>query len=192
MSPPNLDAADWEFRYAPYDTLTYETALQYLEQTDIVLDIGAGDLRFARQAAARVRLVIAIEQNAELLQRALAQASLPENVRVICADARSYDFPAGITAGVLLMRHCTHFRLYLEKLRQSGARRLITNARWRMNVEQIDLEIVPLNYGMLSIGFYACRCGAVGFKSGPVEQLTQSMLDTCQEVDGCPCCASSV
>jgi SAM-dependent methyltransferase len=122
VSPPNLDA-DWEFRYAPYDALTYETALQYLEQTDIVLDIGAGDLRFARQAAARVRCVIAIEQNAGLLQRALAQAPLPENVHVICADARSYDFPPGITAGVLLMRHCTHFRLYLEKLRQSGARR---------------------------------------------------------------------
>ncbi len=71
VSPPNLDA-DWEFRYAPYDALTYETALRHLEQTDIVLDIGAGDLRFARQAAARVRCVIAIEQNAGLLQRALA------------------------------------------------------------------------------------------------------------------------
>lgn len=191
MSPPNLDA-DWEFRYAPYDALTYETALQYLEQTDIVLDIGAGDLRFARLAATRVQRVIAIEQNAELLERALAHLPLPENIDVICADARSYHFPAGITAGVLLMRHCTHFRLYLEKLRQSGARRLITNARWRMNVEQIDLKIVPLNYGMFSMGFYACRCGAVGFKSGPVEQLTPAMLDTCQEVEGCPRCASSV
>src|SRR3990172_2227545 len=59
--------AEWEAAWAPYDETTYRAALELIRPDDVVLDIGAGDLRFARRAAARARTVIAVEQRAELL-----------------------------------------------------------------------------------------------------------------------------
>ncbi len=81
---------------------------------------------------------------------------LPANLIPICADARVLDFPSGITAGVLLMRHCTNFRLYAEKLQKAGAARLITNARWRMDVESMNLlaqrkPIAGCGHGMVRL-----------------------------------------
>lgn len=60
--------SDWEALWAPYDEATYLAALGFLRPSDVVLDIGAGDLRFARRAARLVRTVIAVEQNAETLR----------------------------------------------------------------------------------------------------------------------------
>ena len=40
---------------------------------------------------------------------------LPANLIPIRADARALDFPSDITAGVLMMRHCTCFGLYARK-----------------------------------------------------------------------------
>ena len=93
--------------------------LDQLSVNDVVLDIGAGDLRLARQMERMVKKVYAVEVNAGLLEDV---GVLPVNLIVICADARTLDFPADITTGVLLMRHCTCFRLYADKLRKAGAR----------------------------------------------------------------------
>jgi hypothetical protein len=179
-----LDAV-WETLYAPYDQQTYRTVLGHLRADDVVLDIGAGDLRLTRQMARIVKKVYAVEIYAALLDRA---DPLPANVVSMCADARMLDFPSDITTGVLLMRHCTCFRLYAEKLRKAGASRLITNARWRMDVEVLNLQAKPKTFAETGMGWYACLCGRTGFKEGPVEEWTPEMDKIVQEVSGCPQC----
>lgn len=178
------DDAAWEAMWAPYDEDTYAPALACIPNGAAVLDIGAGDLRLARRAAERARLVFAIEQHAELI----AGEPLPPNLIVICGDARALPFPAGIDTAVLLMRHCRHFAHYRQKLEAVGCRRLITNARWGMGVECIDLTDPALAYDELSIGWYACRCGSTGFRPGPPEQLSACLAETIHEVDNCPEC----
>ncbi len=184
-----LAAADWEQLWAPYDPATYAAVLGQIDPQDHVLEIGAGDLRLACQMARRARRVIAIENNPEILERGKRQfAPLPGNLDILCADARSLDFPNTITLGVLLMRHCTHFSLYAERLRQAGCRRLITNARWRMNIETVRLDQPPVQYNSTPMGWYACRCGAVGFKPGPPEEWTAERDPIIHEVCACPEC----
>jgi len=184
-----LSAAAWEAMYAPYDQLTYQSVLELLKPEDVVLDIGAGDLRLSRQAAWMVEKVYAVEINAQVLDQAYALPEpLPDNLIPICADARALDFPTDITVGVLLMRHCTHFRLYSEKLLMAGAQRLITNARWRMSAEEVDLQAARTSFKENDMGWYACLCGATGFKLGPAEQWSIEMDKLIHEVTDCPGC----
>lgn len=178
------DDAVWEAMWAPYDDETYARALALVPPGANVLDIGAGDLRLARRLAGRARAVYAIEVHPELM----AGLSLPRNVTAICGDARTLPFPAGIDTAVLLMRHCRHFALYREKLEAAGCARLITNARWGMGVESIDLTRPPRPYDELTLGWYACRCGATGFVPGLAEQLTSELAEIIFEVDKCPEC----
>lgn len=175
--------ATWEARWAPYDDDTYRRALAFVPPGAVVLDIGAGDLRFARQLAGRARLVYAVERRPELLS-----GGAPANVRVVCADARDWPFPPALDAAVLLMRHCAHFALYRRKLEAVGCRLLITNARWRMGVERIDLGAPARPYVDAPPGWYACRCGATGFRVAPVEALTAAVLTEVCEVESCPEC----
>lgn len=86
------------------------------------------------------------------------------------------------------MRHCTHFSLYAEKLRQAGCSRLITNARWHMSVEVVDLNASRLAYKDVPLGWYACQCGAVGFKEGPAEAWTADRDAVTYEISACPQC----
>jgi hypothetical protein len=181
------DAA-WEAMHAPYDPRTYQAVLDRLEPEDVVLDIGAGDLRLARQIAGIVRKVYAVEINVAVLRQA---DELPANLTSICGDARAMEFPCDVTTGVLLMRHCTFFRLYAEKLRSAGAARLITNARWRMGVEVVDLRVERGPLAAAGMGWYACECGAVGFQPGPAELWTVDMDRMVHEVCGCPQCMST-
>ena len=171
--------------WAPDDDSTYGPALAALGADDVVLDIGAGDLRFARRAAERARRVIAIERQAEVV----GAGPWPGNLDVVIADALEWPFPAGITVGVLLMRHCTHYRVYADRLRQAGATRLITNARWGMGVEVVDLVGPRVSYATVQAGWYACDCGAVGFAPGPTEVITPDSLEVVAPVASCPRCA---
>lgn len=180
---PKLNSLDWETAWAAYDESTYSAALDYIQPDDVVLDIGAGDLRFARRAADRARSVIAIERHAELL----LGKGVPDNVEVIYGDALSVPFPPGITAGVLLMRHCRHFAEFVARLRDVGCQRLITNARWGMGVECMPLSPQP-DFSAIEPGWYACRCGGVGFKQGPPEQITSSVLAQVANTETCPNC----
>lgn len=185
--------ANWETIWAPYDEPTYGWVLEQISSEDVVLDIGAGDLRLARRMAGKCRKVYAVEIQQNLLKKATLAAgggNLP-NLLVLRADARQMRFPADVTVGVLLMRHCTHFRLYAQKLREAGAQRLITNARWRMGIEVIHLHAERIPFHAFSLGWYACWCGAVGFKPGEVERMTPDLLDAINEVDHCPQCMGS-
>ena len=181
-------ADDWERIWAPYDRSTYDSVLEIITRRDVVLEIGAGDLRLCMQMAQIAELVYAIEIQGALLPVLDQRVTLPENLHIILGDARHVEFPQGVTTGVLLMRHCTQFALYFEKLIAVGAHRLITNARWGIGVEVVDLTAKRLKYGDLAIGWYACDCGAAGFKEGPVELLTGSVLECQNEVFGCPAC----
>ena len=186
-----LSGADWEAMFAPYDAPTYQAVLDLLRPEDIVLDIGAGDLQFSRQMARIAKTVYAIEINDSILGQGLSWSDpLPDHMIAIHADARTVDFPTGITVGVLLMRHCTQFRLYAEKLRRAGAERLITNARWHMSIEEVNLQTVRAAFNDIVMGWYACVCGATGFKIGTVraEDWLAEMDQVIHEVTDCPQC----
>ena len=177
------DASVWESRWAPYDEAVYGRVLEWVPDGAAVLDIGAGDLRLARRLARRARGVYAIEQHAGLI----AGPPLPDNLIVTIGDARALPFPP-VDVAVLLMRHCRHFALYRRKLEAVGCARLITNARWGLDVEWIDLTARPRPYAGLALGWYACRCGATGFRPGQPEELTPELAETIFEVDDCPEC----
>lgn len=177
----------WEAAWAPYDEATYQAVLAAIGPEDVVLDIGAGDLRLARRMAAVARRVIAWERRPEIL--ALAPKPLPANLEMICTDARLEPIPAGVTVAVLLMRHCRHYRHYVARLRAAGCQRLITNARWHLDVEVIDLS-PAMPWTALTMGWYACRrCGAVGFAETDPTRITAETLAVVQDVEGCPGCA---
>ena len=185
----NLSDAAWEAMYAPYDQPTYQAVLELLSPEDVVLDIGAGDLRLSRQMALIAHKVYAVEINGFVLGNGLASRDpLPANLIPIRADARSFYFPTDTTVGVLLMRHCTHFCLYFEKLRTTGAERLITNARWHMSVEAIKLQAERKSFREAGMGWYACFCGAIGFNEGPAEQWSTELDRVIHEVADCPQC----
>jgi hypothetical protein len=181
---------DWESLWAPYDPPTYQAVIDNLHPSDIVLEIGAGDLRLARQMALVCKKVYAIEIKPDLIQAGahFSFQTLPPNLIPIQGDARDLPFPGGLTTGVLLMRHCTHFHLYVNKLKAAGCRRLITNARWRMGVETIHLENSRQPYNKVPMGWYACWCGSTGFITGDAGQLTPDVAATIHEVADCPQC----
>lgn len=184
-----LPESSWEAMFAPYDLSTYQAVLDTLRSEDVILDIGAGDLRLAQQMARIVQKVYAVEIDPELLDRATAwRGPLPASLIPICADARLLDFPSDVTAGVLLMRHCTCFRLYVEKLQNTGAARLVTNARWRMAVEVVDLQVRRTSFADARMGWFACLCGGTGFKEGPAELWSVEMDNETHEVSSCPKC----
>jgi SAM-dependent methyltransferase len=182
--------AGWESMWSPYDESTYQSVLSHIQSEDVVLDIGAGDLRLTRRVAAIARKVYAVEKQKELIKRAKAdsQGHIQENLFIIEADARDLDFPPDVTTAILLMRHCRHFALYVSKLRVNGCRRIITNARWRFGPEVIDLQAKRLPYADLPLGWYACICGTASFKAGPIELLTPEIDATIYEVENCPAC----
>ena len=188
MAAVSLAPASWESLWAPYDQATYDFVLDRLEPGEVILDIGAGDLRLARQMAPRVSQVYAIEINPDLNRT--NRVDLPANLTLIEGDALKLDFPPGITGGVLLMRHCTHFQEYAEKLRRTGARRLFTNARWGMGVECVDLGTFRPSFEQIPFGWYACWCGKTGFKNGPVAQFTFANLELDHQVSDCPACST--
>ncbi len=188
--PPGAGDLAWERSWAPYDPPTYRAVLDLIRPEDVVLEIGAGDLRLAKLIARAARRVYAIEMQPALLEQAASpgQAPLPGGLQVICADALAFPFPPGITTAVLLMRHCTHFRFYAEKLRAAGCERLITNARWKMGVEQVHLSAPRLAYRDVKMGWYACWCGSASFKPGQPDEFTEELDRITHEVSDCPVC----
>jgi hypothetical protein len=93
-----------------------------------------------------------------------------------------------VNVAVLLMRHCTNFRLYAEKLAAAGCRWLLTNARWGLGLEKVDLLAERVPFTAVSLGWFACQCGNTGFIPGPPEKLTAEVERTIQEVYDCPEC----
>lgn len=180
--------ADWSSRWAPYSDDTYRDALAALRPGQTILDIGAGDLRFGRRAAAAGCRVFAVENQMSVVQRGLERGPLPESLSVVIADARDWPFPPGLDAAVLLMRHCTDYALYTRKLRAVGCPLLITNARWRLGVEAVPLASGE-PYRADRPGWFACvRCGHTGFTPGDPALITPEVAEQVRNVEGCPAC----
>jgi len=182
---------DWEAAFAPYDEETYRAVLAQISSHDVVLDIGAGDLRLTKRVAASARRVYAIERDPAVLARS-DRGSWPANLIVICADAVTTSFPTDVTTAILLMRHCTreHFAAYLQRLSAlRRCQRLITNARWKMDVEVIDLRSGG-EYDPDRTGWYACRCGSIGFTPGDPAVITPQVLAAVIAVVSCPQCGT--
>jgi len=135
------DLTDWEGWWSPYTEDDYRYVLDRVGPDDVVLDIGAGDLRLAVRLAEKVRRVYAVEVNPVVLGPALAAIghAMPRNLVVICANVLDIAFPQDITAAVLLMRHCQHFDELVARLLTTGCQRLFTNVVSRLAVEDIDL-----------------------------------------------------
>lgn len=190
MVKPILANDVWETMWSPYDEPTYNQVLSFIAPEDVVLEIGAGDLRLAHRIAKKCQRVYAIElqHNVLKLGNDYNKPTYLENIYVICADAIQVPFPEDVSTGVLLMRHCNHFRLYAEKLKGIGARRLITNARWGLGIEIVYLQQPRKKFNKVPIGEYACWCGATGFVSGPVDMLTPNDVGQVHEVIDCPKC----
>lgn len=179
---------DWEGWFSPYDDEGYDQVLDNIEESDVVLEIGAGDLRLALQLAGRARQVYAVEVNPRVVGPALEAIGwdLPRNLVVICANALDNPFPGDVTVAVLLMRHCQHFGEYVAKLRAIGCERLITNARWKAGVEVIELAAQGEDFSQVGGGWYACKCGAVGFV--PHDSDSGEEPSPVHEVEPCPHC----
>jgi len=177
--------SDWEGWFSPYDDDTYAPVLHKVKKRDIVLDLGAGDLRLALRLAERARRVYAVEINPVVLGTALHEIGfdLPCNLHVVCANALDVAIPPGVTVAVLLMRHCQHFGEYFNRLQAAGCQRLITNARWKSGVEVVDLTCPRLPFEQVQEGWYACQCGAVGYV-GQGERSESPAI----EVSDCPAC----
>ena len=179
---------DWEAAFAPYDAETYQFVIDRIGPQDVVFDIGAGDLRLARRLAVIAKRVYAVERNAGVLFQS-DRCARPANLMIVCADALTWPCPPDVTIGVLLMRHCAHVADYIARLKANGCARLITNARWKMGVEVIDLRS-GVSYDPKRMGWYACECGAVGFTPGDVSAITAPLLDKVIEVVSCPRCGA--
>ncbi len=178
----------WELIWSPYDEPTYAAVLAALQPSDVVLDIGAGDLRLARRMAAITQRVIAWEIQPDILKQGM-QVSLPPNLEPVLVDARQEPIPKGVSVAVLLMRHCTNFELYTKKLSAAGCRWLLTNARWGLHVEKIDLRMKRVPFTAVSLGWFACQCGHTGFVPGPAEKLTPALENKIHEIYDCPQCS---
>ena len=179
------DLPGWEGWFHPYADETYGLVLGNIRADDVVLEIGAGDLRLALRMAERARRVYALEVNPLLVAAALNEVGfdLPRNLHVICANALDMAIPPAVTVAVLLMRHCSHFADYFDRLEEAACKRLITNVRWKSGVEVIDLTALRLPLDQVREGWYACRCGAVGY-IGQGERSDRSAV----EVAACPSC----
>jgi SAM-dependent methyltransferase len=180
------DLADWEGWFSPHDDQAYDAVLSHITPEDVVLDIGAGDLRLALRLAERARRVYAVEVNPLVVAQALEiiGLDLPRNLHVICSNALDVRIPIDVTVAVLLMRHCQHFATYFGRLHAAGCQRLLTNARWKDGVELIDLTAAGTAFEDLREGWYACRCGATGYVG------TGTRSDAAPvEVTGCPACS---
>ncbi|RLC89755.1 MAG: rRNA adenine methyltransferase [Chloroflexi bacterium] len=179
------DLADWEGWFSPYGEETYSTVLGHIAPDDVVLEIGAGDLRLALRLAERARKVYAVEVNPLVVGPALEIIGLhlPRNLYVVCANALDFPISPDITTAVLLMRHCQHFERYFNQLQAAGCRQLLTNARWKSGVEMIDLVAPRIPFQQVHEGWYACRCGAVGYVGRGERPAAPAV-----EVNDCPAC----
>ena len=181
------DLADWEGWFSPYDEGTYRAVLDHVAASDVVLEIGAGDLRLALRIAPKTRKVYAIEVNPLVVGPALEiiGTRLPRNMHVVCANALDVAVPPGVTVAVLLMRHCQHFGQHFERLPAANCKWMLTNARWKSSVEAIDLTATRLPFGRVREGWYACRCGAVGYVGAGTRDNAPPV-----EVSECPACSA--
>jgi len=83
----------------------YDSMLELLSPGDVVLDAGAGDLRFSLMMSQHVERVYAVEFSPETVWRALRIIGydLPTNLQVTCAHWDDYPVPDDVTVIIVLV-----------------------------------------------------------------------------------------
>ena len=130
----------------------YRDVQKLLNRDDVVLDAGAGDLRFSLIMSEFVKKVYAVEINPKILGYALKTVGfdMPENVVVIAGDVREIELPSDVTTIVCLMIHRTW--PFPESWKD---RRIIYTSReelTRIFVLDNDEISLPANQCLFSIG----------------------------------------
>jgi hypothetical protein len=107
-----------EYWFCP-ETQYYPYLLEFARSSDIVYDVGAGDLRFDLMLCQKVKHVIAVEINPINVYQSLhiMGYSKPANLTVICGNAFSFPLPPNISYILCLMIHRVHFPRSWEKAR---------------------------------------------------------------------------
>lgn len=84
--------------FVPHEDQYHEVGNK-LGPSEIVIDMGSGDLRFPLMVASKVKKIYAVELNPELIRIALGVVGfhLPPNMVVICADWFDIPIPNDVT-----------------------------------------------------------------------------------------------
>ena len=92
------------------DRRWYPEAFRLIPRGSVVLDAGAGDLRFSLAIATKAKRVYAVEINPKVLGPALDVIGydLPPGVIPICADVFEWSVPEEVNCIVCLMIHRQH------------------------------------------------------------------------------------
>jgi SAM-dependent methyltransferase len=98
-----------EIFYLP-DCRWYREVFSHVPANSIVLDAGAGDLRFSLALATKAKRVYAVEINPKVIGEALQIISydLPKNVIPICRDVFDMPLPRDVNTVVCIMIHRQH------------------------------------------------------------------------------------
>jgi SAM-dependent methyltransferase len=98
-----------EIFYLP-DCRWYREVFDLVPKNSIVLDAGAGDLRFSLALATKAKRVYAVEINPKIIGEALQIISygLPKNVIPICRDVFDMPLPRDVNTIVCIMIHRQH------------------------------------------------------------------------------------
>lgn len=97
-----------ELFFVPEDWL-YDEVLEQLNKDDVVMDMGAGDLRLSLLMAEKVKKVYAIEINHQVVSYALDVISydIPPNLDIIVGSMFDYEIPSDVTTIVVLVKNIT-------------------------------------------------------------------------------------
>ena len=113
------DIRGGEYFFCP-ETMFYAPVLTLLSKKDVVLDIGAGDLRFDLRMAQKVKKVYAVEINPVLLAdvlRIIGYAQ-PKNLVIICGNGFKLPIPLDVSIILCLMIHKAHNPRHWENYKQ--------------------------------------------------------------------------
>ena len=99
----------WEIFNHPEDWF-YQSVLEKVSSTDVIYDIGAGDLRLDLLLSQRVKHVYAVEINPTVISHPLEIIgwNMPSNLTVIIGNGFKLPIPKDVTTLVCLMIHRRH------------------------------------------------------------------------------------
>ena len=99
----NLSDDGW---FLPEDK-EYQKVLYLVDENDVILDIGAGNLALDLLLAEKCKKVYAVEVNPEVVSDALRiiGLNLPRNLIVVCGNGLDFPIPKDVNTLVMLLRH---------------------------------------------------------------------------------------
>ena len=129
------DIQGWEGWFLPENKL-YPKVLEQIDPTDVIFDVGAGNLALDVLLAERAQKVYAVEVNPIVIVNGLKEIGydLPRNLIPICGNALDIPLPSDVNTLVMLLRNFVH------KLPAAWCQlpKLILNLQGKFEVLRID------------------------------------------------------